>query len=299
MNGIGRLPFGHARAETGDFIRRVWNKADQDEIFFMASAIAFNVLICIVPLALAALGIAGLISRSIWFGDPSYRLQLYITSALPNVSKEFVDKIGSLLVDIFKNSGSVTTFSLLGFAWFATRLIGTLRTALREIFDLQHDRSIILGKIFDMKMVVVAGTLLALNVGVTLLINVFVVRGKAVFHVHVANSFWNGAIANGTAFLSIWTMFLLIYRYLPARRISWRTAMISTTFASLMFEIMKRAFAIYAARTKYGALYNSLWVGAILVIWVYYTAMAFILGGEVGQVWTLRRIRRRQKERLG
>jgi membrane protein len=37
----------------------------------------------------------------------------------------------------------------------------------------------------------------------------------------------------------------------------------------------------------------------VLVIWVYYTAMAFILGGEVGQVYSLRRIRKRQKERLG
>jgi membrane protein len=294
----GRASFGHVRAETADFLRRVWNKADQDQIFFMASAIAFNVLICIVPLALAALGIAGMISRNIWYGDPTYRLQLAITSALPNVSNEFKTTIGNLLIGIFASAGKFTLFSILGFTWFATRLIGTLRTALREIFDLQQDRTIILGKLFDIKMVVVAGSLLALNVGVTVLINYFVARGRLILNVQVANSFWNGMLANFTAFLSIWTMFLLIYRYLPARRISWRTAMISTTFASIMFELMKRGFAVYAARTDYGALYNGLAVAAILIIWVYYTAVAFILGGEVGQVYTLRRIRKRQKERL-
>jgi membrane protein len=298
LTGSGRFSFGHARAETGDFIRRVWNKADQDQIFFMASAIAFNVLVAIVPLALAALGIAGLIFRNMFFGDPAYRLQLVIINALPPVSDEFVQTINTLLTDIIDNSKSFTILGIIVFIWFSTRLIGTLRTALREIFDLQQDRSIILGKIFDMKMVIVAGSLLALNVGVTVLVTYLARRGQALLEVSVIG-FWNTALANFAAFLSIWTMFLLIYRYLPARRIQWRTALISTTFASVMFEIMKRGFAMYASRPGYGALYSSLSVAAILVIWVYYTAIAFILGGEVGQVWTLRRIRRRQKERLG
>jgi membrane protein len=298
LTETGRSRLGHARAETGDFVRRVWKKAEQDQIFFMASAIAFNVLVAIVPLALAALGIAGLIFKNIYIGDPAYRLRLAITSALPPVSTEFVLTIEKLLTDILDNSKSFTILGLVVFVWFSTRLIGTLRTALREIFDLQQERTIILGKIFDIKMVIVAGSLLALNVGVTLLITFLAKRGQDLLDVSMMN-FWNRMLAHFAAFLSIWTMFLLIYRYLPIRRIQWRTAIISTTFASIMFELMKRAFALYASQPGYGALYSSLSVAAILVIWVYYTAIAFILGGEVGQVWTLRRIRRRQKERLG
>jgi len=34
----------------------------------------------------------------------------------------------------------------------------------------------------------------------------------------------------------------------------------------------------------------------IIVFWVYYAAMIFILGGEVGQVYELRRVRRLQRE---
>jgi membrane protein len=295
----GRSRFGHARAETGDFIRRVWNKADQDEIFFMASAIAFNVLVAIVPLALAALGIASIIFGHLYFGNPVENMTRVIEGALPDVSGQFVETIENLLTPIFQNSKGVTTIGLIGFIWFATRLIGTLRAALRNIFDLQQDRSIILGKLFDMKMVLVAGALLTLNVGVTLLVDYVAARGQDFLGV-ITTGFWNGFIANLTAFLSIWTMFLLIYRYVPARRISWQTAMISTTFASTLFEIMKRAFTYYASQTRYGSnIYGNLAIAAVLVIWVYYTAMAFILGGEVGQVYSLRRIRKRQKERLG
>ena len=34
----------------------------------------------------------------------------------------------------------------------------------------------------------------------------------------------------------------------------------------------------------------------IVVVWVYYSAIVFILGGEVGQVFELRRTRRHQRE---
>jgi uncharacterized BrkB/YihY/UPF0761 family membrane protein len=34
----------------------------------------------------------------------------------------------------------------------------------------------------------------------------------------------------------------------------------------------------------------------ILVLWVYYSAFFFIVGGEIGRVWELRRVRRLQRE---
>ena len=36
----------------------------------------------------------------------------------------------------------------------------------------------------------------------------------------------------------------------------------------------------------------------VFVVWVYYAAMLFILGGEVAQVYELRRVRRAQREVL-
>jgi uncharacterized BrkB/YihY/UPF0761 family membrane protein len=62
---------------------------------------------------------------------------------------------------------------------------------------------------------------------------------------------------------------------------------------------MKSGFALYFRNANYASTYGALGFVAIVVIYVYYMALAFILGGEVGQVASLQRIRRRQKERLG
>jgi len=45
---------------------------------------------------------------------------------------------------------------------------------------------------------------------------------------------------------------------------------------------------------NYRSTYGNLLTVAILVFWIYYEAVGFILGGEVAQVWTMRRARRLQ-----
>jgi membrane protein len=269
----------------------------------MAGAIAFNVMVAIVPLALAAVGVAGFIlqARADITGDPADPLVSYLLGVLPPVSPEFAETMRGYLNEFIDQATGLFTIGTLVFAWLATRLIGTLRTALREIFDVQQDRGIIAGKLFDLQMVFVAGALLAVNIATTILIELVAAYGLDFLHVAEGHAVVaQAALLAVVSFLSIWFMFVLIYRYLPARRIQWRTALISATFTAFLFELMKQLFAWYFRNyATYASTYGALASIAIVVIYVYWTAVAFILGGEVGQVAALQRIRRRQKERLG
>jgi membrane protein len=298
-----RSRFARGRTYAADFVRRVYQKADQDQIFFMAGAIAFNVLVAIVPLALAAVGVAGffLQARADLAGDPADPLVNYLLGVLPPVSAEFAAGMRDLLNSFIDQATGLFTIGTLIFAWLATRLIGTLRTALREVFDIQQDRGIILGKLFDLQMVFVAGALLAVNIATTVLIELVATYGLGFLRVGEGQAAAaHNLLLAAVSLLSIWFMFVLIYRYLPARRIQWRTALIAATFTAFTFEVMKEGFAWYFRNyATYASTYGALASIAIVVIYVYYTAVVFILGGEVGQVAALQRIRRRQKERLG
>ncbi|MGH7447622.1 MAG: YihY/virulence factor BrkB family protein [Longimicrobiales bacterium] len=288
------------RGSSGDFLRRVYKKAEQDQIFFMGGAIAFNVLVAIVPLALAAVGVAGFFLQAQEVVSPADPVVQYLLQVLPPVSPAFAAYMRATLNDIVSQSTGLFTIGTIVFAWLATRLVGTLRTALREIFDIQQDRGIIAGKFFDLQMVFVAGTLLAINIAITFGLNRVTEAGIGFLRIaDQQGSLLQDLIGQALAFLTIWFMFVLIYRYLPARRIHWRTGIISATFTALLFELMKSAFALYFRNANYASTYGALGFIAIVVIYVYYMALAFILGGEVGQVASLQRIRRRQKERLG
>jgi membrane protein len=305
--GGGRHRFAtHTRTgfdDARDFLRRVYKSAEEDNIFFMAGAIAFNVLVAIVPLILAALGVAGLMIRA-RSADPGSFILGYINEVLPGalgaVNQAFVENLRGGLNELIQQSSGLLSLSTLFFIWVATRLVGTLRTALREIFDIHQDRGIIKGKIFDIKMVIAAGTLLAVNVALTIVLNVLAAYGVDILGIDTTRfRQFDGLYASAVAFLSIWFMFVLIYRYLPARRIQWRIAVIAATFTGVFFELSKTAFTWYVGSVaNYSSAYGNFATIIVLFLWVYYMAVIFIVGGEVGQVAALQKIRRRQKERL-
>jgi membrane protein len=287
-------------AETARaFIRQVYKKAEADNIFFMAGAISFNVIVAIVPLLLASLGIAGTVLQ-VRATDPTEPLIEYITRSLPPVGDEFINRVRDILRELIRQSAGLLSIGTILLIWFSTRLIGTLRTTLREVFDIPEGRSIIAGKIFDIKMVLAAGTLFAINVGITLALDIAVrygirILGLTPHQIGTVLLIYGQALA----FVVIWLMFLLIYRYLPARKAQWRTALMAATFTAVLFEVMKRLFGWYATSiANYSSTYGSLSTLIILFFWIYYTAIIFILGGEIAQVAATRRIMRRQQERL-
>lgn len=285
---------------AGHFIRRVWDKAGQDDIFFLAGGIAFNILVAAIPFLLLLAAIFGFVLQRA-AEDPAQLVRGYVESILPP-SQTVAEWTVRLVDDLVSGR---TRFGILGlvlFIWSSTRLFGTLRSVLREVFELEEERNIFWGKVFDLQMVLVGGTLFLANTGVTLLL-----EGAQNFGEEwLERQGWRVVMEVDTkigaqllAFSFIFVMFYLIYRYLPLRRTPWRAALVGATFTSVAWELLKGIFAWYVAHVaNYASTYGALATLIILVFWIYYSAVVFILGGEVAQVYDLLRTRRRQRELL-
>jgi membrane protein len=101
------------------------------------------------------------------------------------------------------------------------------------------------------------------------------------------------------AFVFIFLMFLLIYRYLPRRRTPWRMALAAAVFTAVAWELLKGLFAVYVLyATSWERVYGALVTPIIIVLWIYYSALVFIMGGEIAHVRELMRVRRLQRELL-
>jgi len=209
--------------------------------------------------------------------------------------------IHKLVTDILRTRTSFTIYGAIGFIWFSTRLFGSLRTVLADVFDIEHERGIIQGKLFDIELTIVATLLFvastALNTYLTIATKSGVeflgnlgLRGDVVGGVE----YWTG---RALAFAFIAWMFFSLYKYLPVRRVRWRSAWIAALFTSVLFEAARWIFSAYVRTFNPGSLYTGkLTAIVVIVVWTYYAALIFILGGEVGQVYELRRMRKLQRE---
>src|SRR5439155_9609151 len=82
-----------------------------------------------------------------------------------------------LLSDLMRARSSVSIYSAIGFVWFSTRLFGSLRTVLADVFDIENERGIIEGKIFDIKITVIATLLFVTSTAVTTYVTLATSRG--------------------------------------------------------------------------------------------------------------------------
>lgn len=275
-----------------EFIRRLWTKSYEDDVLFMAGAVAFNLLVAIAPLLVLGVGVSGyVLARR--FGDPTSAIMRLVTDLVPTASGDvdITAMVGGLVETLLAQRGGLTLFGAIFFVWVATRLVGSLRATLKEIFDVGRGRGIVEGKIFDIKVVILAVLLLTLNLGVTITFEAAVRFGVGTLGLAAPLQYFTRRTAGiALAFGSIWLLFLIIYRYLPLRRIPWRTALVAATWAAVGHELLKAGFAWYATEVAdYGTTFGNLATVAVLYFWIYYEAVVFIMAAEIAQVYTMRK----------
>ena len=286
-----------------DYAKRVWDNSGEDNVLFLAGGIAFNILLAAVPFFLLLIAGVTYLLPILYRGqiDSPSAVSFFIDRLLPAHAESPDSAIHKLVTDILRTRTSFTIYGAIGFVWFSTRLFGSLRTVLADVFDIEHERGIIQGKIFDIQLTIVATLLFvastALNTYLTIVTKSGVeFLGRLGLRADVMGGveYWTG---RALAFVFIALMFFSLYKYLPVRRVRWRSAWIAALFTSTMFEAARWIFSGYVRTFNPGSLYTgTLTAIVVIVVWTYYAALIFILGGEVGQVYELRRTRRLQRE---
>jgi membrane protein len=199
---------------------------------------------------------------------------------------------------VLNSRREIGLIGFVAFVWLSTRLFGSVRAILREIFDLRQSRGVIQGKIFDAQMVLVSSVLVILNIGITIVYNLVMARGFEFIGLSPEQvGFAERASAWFTALAFIFLLFLLLYKYVPARRVPWRMALTAAAFTAVCWEILKVGFTFYLTRVaSYQSIYGGIATLVVVVVWFYYLSIVFVLGAEVAQVYEMRRVRRQQIE---
>ena len=97
-------------------------------------------------------------------------------------------------------------------------------------------------------------------------------------------------------------LFVVVFRVAPARRVHWDTALVAALICALGFEVAKYLLALYfqtLARPDAFTSNRTLGAALLFVVWTYYMAFVFLVGGQIAQVYELRRRQAAQRLLLG
>ena len=269
-----------------DYAKRVWDNSGEDNVFFLAGGICFNILLAAVPFfLLMATGLVYLLNQSP--DTTSAEVLAIVDKFLPPHPPGDSGPAATILDEVIKRRGSLGIYSAVGFIWFSTRLFGSLRTVLAAIFDIEMT--------LVSSLLLVAYTSLSAYLAIASTRGVLILADLGIRKDIMGQLEYN--LGQILAFSFIATMFFCLYKFLPHRKIRWKTALIASMFTSVLLEVAKRVFSAYVRSFNPGSFYSGTVAALVLVvIWVYYVSLIFIIGGEVAQVYELRRVRKRQRE---
>lgn len=281
--------------DVRNFVGRVYEGAAEANVPFLASGLTFDALLAAVPLVFLILSVAGYVLSAradrVDLQVHEYLMQFLPPATQPGVADPFAPAV-RLIEGVVRERSTLGLLGVPLFVWFSTRLFGSLRATLCEVFDIEETRSWIRGKLHDVLLVLVTTALLLANAvlseGVEILLR-YRPLGVNLF------SFLSAQVL---AFAVVLALFIIIFRYVPARPIRVDTALLGSVICALGFEIAKHLVGLYfQTMVRPDSLVSNATVGGILlfVVWTYYMAFVFLLGGQIAQIYELGRRQRAQK----
>jgi membrane protein len=84
-------------------------------------------------------------------------------------------------------------------------------------------------------------------------------------------------------------LFALLFRYVPDAEVAWGDAWIGGLATAVLFNIGQFALGFYLGRADPGNAFGAAGALALLLVWIYYSAIIVLLGAEFTQAWAVRR----------
>lgn len=266
--------------------QEVGQRLREGHLYLLAAGIAFNVVLCFVPIGLVALWIfAGMVSTQ------AVQEALERVLILPLLPSERLHRVveavmGQLEVTVQRRSavGIIGGLSLL---WTASALLRSVRTGLHAALQLPVPtrRGVLWwGRLRDMLLTVV---LVGLTVPLSLVLvgwGVLTTWGVAVLPLA-----WRGVVrqlAGTIASVALEVaLFGFLFRFVPLVRVPLPVVVRAVGSAVLLTEVLRLGFVWYLEHlAPWGWLYGGYAVVVSLVVWAYGVAFILLLSGVIGSV---------------
>jgi membrane protein len=264
---------------VGELLSRVWTEIDQDDVLGRAAQLSFYLLLSLFPLLMFVSAVLGRIFSG--NADLYHSLLSYLQNVMPysayTLVRTTVDEITTA-----EGAGKLS-LSLLATLWTASSGMEAIINGLNIAYKVKERRPWWRRRLVAMALTVA----LAIASGTALLLVVF---GGNI------GSLLAGRYGLGEAFERLWTTsqiafppvfmlltFALIYRVAPNIRAPGWQALVPGAFTAVALWLTATVFfRLYLSYfDSYSKTYGSLGAVIVLLLWLYLSGIAILVGGEV------------------
>lgn len=259
------------------FAKAVWNETSADQVLLLAAGVAFFAFVSIFPTLLATGLVYGLVTDP----DQVEEQVSHISDVLPATAADLVTNQLERLVETPDQSLSIGLFIALVVAlWGASTATSNLIAAVNACYDHTIRRSFVRKRALGLLMTIGGIIFIAVAIGLVAVLPVVVEA--------LDLPSWAQAFVQITR----WAMFVIgvvmalgvLYRVAPFRAgMDMRWTSPGAVVAMLLWVAASAGFSLYVSQfgTNYNSTYGQLAGVIVLLFWLWFGAIAALLGAEV------------------
>lgn len=255
-------------------IKSLIKRIIDDEIFALASQLSYSLLLAFFPFLIFLMTLIG-------FSSINSELVLSeLSNILPTSAYELVR---NTVVEILETRNTnLLSFGIILTLWTASSGFRSVIKGINKAYDEREKRSIF--RVIGISIISTLG--LGFLIIITILLLVFgqiigSLLAKKMGFSYLFNIIWY-LLRYVIIIFSMITIFALMYRYIPSRRLKWKEVIPGAIFSTLGWIVVSFGFAFYVNNFgDYSKVYGSIGAVIILLTWLYLTSVIIIVGGEI------------------
>ena len=211
--------------------------------------------------------------------DPQKALD-FIANFLPSESSGILEE--TVLDILSQQNGGLLTFGILGTIWSASNGMNAFMHAQNVAFDVEETRGFIKARLLSI--VLTLGLILAF--AVVLILPVFgdVILDMILYVIPISTGIQTlVSILRWVVALTVLILFLTaLYRFAPNKTYPFKQVLPGAVIATVSWLIISLGFSFYVSNfANYSSTYGSLGGVIVLMLWLYFTGLILVVGGEI------------------
>lgn len=268
---------------TFEVLKQAGSQFSTDNCPRLAAALGYYTVFSLPPLLVITVTLLG------YFYDPAQIRDYLAEQTGGAIGAEQIQT----MVESARDSGSgtiATIVGILGLLIGATAVVAQLQDAMNTVWQVQPDKEhggvkrLLIKRVLSFGMILGIAFLLLVSLVLSAVVSAL---GQSVSG-NVGGDFWPPVFQalNFVVSLGVVTLlFAAMYKILPDAEVEWRDVWIGAFLTAVLFALGKLALGIYFAQANPGSTYGAAGSIALILIWVYYSAMIFFFGAEFTQAF--------------
>lgn len=265
-----------------DFLKRVWSEIQEDDVFGRAAQLAYYFLLALFPLLFFLTSVIGVVLGS--GTGLRHSLFNYLSKVLPGSAFTLVDT--TMYEVSAASSGGKITFGILAALWAASNGMGAITEALNISYDVKESRPWWKQRVIAIKLTIILSVLII--AALILLLYGGKIADWLAMHFGFSLAFsliWK-VVQWPLVLVFMLLSFAMIYYEAPdIRDQKWQWLTPGSVIGVIIWLLVSFGFKTYLHFfDSYSKTYGSLGAVIILMLWLYFTGAAILIGGEINSV---------------